>query len=176
MVRYSFQDSVIRFYLKILIYVSFSITDSDSCMYYLVVGSNFDLLLNSPRISFRPSCALSCTSFELVSCTCLLFDLQFHLYLHVIKHLRFCGVLSILSLLLLFCSFQVSHTGVIWWSFTGMWVRAYLLSSPGLFSVFWLTSTMLYFVRYRFLFWFPTPSALLQLQLVLPPLPGSITF
>ena len=35
------------------------------------------------------------------------------------------------------------HISVSWWSFTGDWVTASLLKSPGLFSVFWLFSIML---------------------------------
>ena len=32
---------------------------------------------------------------------------------------------------------RVFHISVSWWSFTRVWVRASLLKSPGLFSVFW---------------------------------------
>ena len=37
------------------------------------------------------------------------------------------------------------HVGVCQWFFTGVWVTASLLKSPGLFSVFWPFSTMLSF-------------------------------
>ena len=47
----------------------------------------------------------------------------------------------ILSLLLI----KVFHISVSWWSFTGDWVTASLLKSPGLFSVFWPFSIMLLF-------------------------------
>ena len=40
---------------------------------------------------------------------------------------------------------RVFHISVAWWSFTGDWVTASLLKSPGLFSVFWLFSKMLLF-------------------------------
>ena len=42
------------------------------------------------------------------------------------------------SIWILFISFS-------WWYFTWVWVTASLLRSPGLFSVFWLILTMLYF-------------------------------
>ena len=44
---------------------------------------------------------------------------------------------------------RVFHISVSWWSFTGDWVTASLLKFPGLFSVFWLFSIMLFFG------WFP---------------------
>ena len=37
------------------------------------------------------------------------------------------------------------HISVRWWFFTGVWVTASLLKSPGLFSVFWPFSIMLSF-------------------------------
>ena len=40
---------------------------------------------------------------------------------------------------------RVFHLSVSWWSFTGDWVTASLLKSPGLFSVFWPFSIMLLF-------------------------------
>ena len=39
-------------------------------------------------------------------------------------------------------SLEIFHIRVSWWSFTGVWVTASLLKSPGLFSVFWLFSIM----------------------------------
>ena len=41
--------------------------------------------------------------------------------------------------------FRVFHISVSWWFFTGVWVTASLLISPGLSSVFWLFSIMLSF-------------------------------
>ena len=41
--------------------------------------------------------------------------------------------------------FRVFHISVSWWFFTGFWATASLLNSPGLFSVFWLSSIMLSF-------------------------------
>ena len=46
-------------------------------------------------------------------------------------------------LLLLLLFIRVFHISVSWWSFTGDWVTASLLKSPGLFSVFWPFSIML---------------------------------
>ena len=40
---------------------------------------------------------------------------------------------------------RVFHISVSWWSFTGDWVTANLLKSPGLFSVFWPFLIMLLF-------------------------------
>ena len=37
------------------------------------------------------------------------------------------------------------HISSRWWSFTGDWVTASLFTSPGLFSVFWPSSVMLFF-------------------------------
>ena len=40
---------------------------------------------------------------------------------------------------------RVFHISISWWSFTGDWVRASLLKSPGFFSGFWPSSIMLLF-------------------------------
>ena len=47
--------------------------------------------------------------------------------------------------LILVSIITVFHISVSWWSFTGDWVTASLLKSPGLFSVFWQFSIMLLF-------------------------------
>ena len=41
-----------------------------------------------------------------------------------------------------FYSLRVFHISVSWWFFTGVWVTASFLKSPGLLSVFWPISTM----------------------------------
>ena len=46
---------------------------------------------------------------------------------------------------LLFSLLRIFHTNINWWTFTGVWVTASLLKSPGLFSVFWLILTVLSF-------------------------------
>ena len=42
-------------------------------------------------------------------------------------------------------SSRVFHISISWWFFTGVWVTASLLKSPGLVSVFWPSSAMLSF-------------------------------
>ena len=42
-------------------------------------------------------------------------------------------------------SFRVFHISISWWFFTGVWVTASLLKSPGLVSWFWPFSVMLSF-------------------------------
>ena len=59
--------------------------------------------------------------------------------------------------LLLLLLIRVFHISVSWWSFTGDWVTASLLKSPGLFSVFWPFSIMLLFG------WSPLSRQLLNL-------------
>ena len=44
---------------------------------------------------------------------------------------------SLCIIIIIIYSFRVFHISVSWWSFTGFWVTASLLRSPGLFSVFW---------------------------------------
>ena len=48
-----------------------------------------------------------------------------------------------LHLLFIIYSLRVFHISISWWSFTGVWVTASILKSPGLFTVFWLFSIML---------------------------------
>ena len=60
------------------------------------------------------------------------------------------------------------HISVIWWSFTGIWVTARLLKSPGLFSVFWPFSTMLLF---GFVFQLSSSSVTFNSPLVTVPNP-----
>ena len=43
---------------------------------------------------------------------------------------------------LLHYSWRIFLTSVSWWAFSGVWVTASRLKSPGLFSVFWLIFTM----------------------------------
>ena len=46
-------------------------------------------------------------------------------------------LLLIIIIIIIIYSFRIFHINVSWWSFTGVWVTASLLKSPGLFSVFW---------------------------------------
>ena len=50
-----------------------------------------------------------------------------------------------LLLWLLFPSMWVFHNSIRLWSFTGIWLIASFLKSPGLFRVFWLILTMQFF-------------------------------
>ena len=54
-------------------------------------------------------------------------------------------LLLLLLLLLSFYSFEsfFFYISISWWFFTGAWVTASHLNSPGLFSIFWLISVML---------------------------------
>ena len=49
------------------------------------------------------------------------------------------------SIIITYLLIRVFHISFSWWSFTGVWVTASLLKSPGRFSIFWLFSTMLLF-------------------------------
>ena len=51
----------------------------------------------------------------------------------------------LLLLLIIVIIIRVFQISVSWWYFTGYWVTASLLKSPGLFSVFWSFSIMLLF-------------------------------
>ena len=54
-------------------------------------------------------------------------------------------LLLLLLIIIIIMIIRVFHISVSWWSFTGDWVTASLLKSPGLFSVFWPFSIMLLF-------------------------------
>ena len=53
-----------------------------------------------------------------------------------------CLLFCFLWLFFFIYSLRVFHISVSWWSFTGVWVTASLLRSPGLFSILWLFSIM----------------------------------
>ena len=55
------------------------------------------------------------------------------------------GIIISSSIIIVIYSSWVFHISVSWWFFTGVWVTASLLKSPGLVSVFWLSSAMLSF-------------------------------
>ena len=46
-------------------------------------------------------------------------------------------------MIIIIYSSRVFHISISWWFFTGVWVTASLLKSPGLISVFWPSSAML---------------------------------
>ena len=54
-------------------------------------------------------------------------------------------IILLQNLLLLFLLIRVFHISVSWWFFTGVWVTASLLKSPGFVTGFWPFSTMLSF-------------------------------
>ena len=81
---------------------------------------------------------------------------------------------------------RVFHISINWLPFTGVWVTASLLKSPGLFSVFWPISTLLSFGWSLLVFLFPILSVPFPVfwwlyrayrsQLVSPSLSCSISF
>ena len=52
------------------------------------------------------------------------------------------SIYLIIIIIIIIYSSRVFHISVSWWFFTGVWVTASLLKSPGLVSVFWSSSTM----------------------------------
>ena len=60
-------------------------------------------------------------------------------------------------------SFRVFHISISWWFFTGVWVTASLLKSPGLFSVYGQFSIMLSFGWSPLSRQLPSPTVLLLL-------------
>ena len=55
-------------------------------------------------------------------------------------------------------SFRVFHISVSWWSLTGVWATVSFLKSPGLFTVFWPFSIMLWFGWSPLVRQLPSPS------------------
>ena len=51
----------------------------------------------------------------------------------------------IIVIIIIIYSLRVFHISVSWWSFNEVWVTIILLMSPGLFSVFWLISIIIFF-------------------------------
>ena len=54
-------------------------------------------------------------------------------------------IIIIIIIIIIIYFFRVFHISISGWSFTGVWVTASLLNSPGLVSVFWPFSVMLLF-------------------------------
>ena len=144
---------------------SFSIIDSalGICLYgqnwipcWILCGS---LSLSSYLRSYNPSLSVCCIHY--------LYSLQIwslFLFLYIAFYLVFFWALFILASILfnklfwvaiiiiiiikfiiIYYSLEFFHFSISWWSFTGDWVTASLLKSPGLFSVFWPFSIMLLF-------------------------------
>ena len=91
---------------------------------YILISSIFLALLRYPFLIF------SCIS------TCLMGSVS-----NIPKYLY---VSVIIIIIIIYC-LRVFHISISWWFFTGVWVTASLLKSPGLFSVFWPFSVMLSF-------------------------------
>ena len=127
--------------------VSFSRTGAGLCIYHLLVRSNLNFLHISQWITLSTQLCLVLYSF----CANLLHSLMWLIVSSLPPHslyLLFCCVLSILALillvllalfyaatrrdslllLLLLLLIRVFHISVSWWSFTGDWVSASLLS------------------------------------------------
>ena len=66
----------------------------------------------------------------------------------------------IINIIVIIYSFRVFHISVTWWFFTGVWVTASLLKSPGLFSVFWPFSIILSFGWSLLVLQLPSPQSL----------------
>ena len=69
----------------------------------------------------------------------IIFNFFFHLHLFDYVCFQYSQIIIIIY------SFRVFHISVTWWFFTGVWVTASLLKSPGLVSRFWPFSAMLSF-------------------------------
>ena len=105
---------------------------------------------------------------------CAAMEKDFLRYIDCLCHYYFCTPL------------RVFHTSVSWWFFTGIWMTVILFRSPGVFSVFWPISTMLYFLEVLLVLLFPSPPVPVpilwwlyqvhQLQLLSPSLSCSIVF
>ena len=80
-----------------ILWVSFSKTDSDLCIFHLFVRSNLNFLHNSPLIILPTLSCLVYSLFDLIYCILLLCDWSFRLEHHVIY--RFYFVASYLFLL-----------------------------------------------------------------------------
>ena len=115
--------------------VLFSRTGAWLCIYHLLAWSNFNFLYIFQWITLPPQPCLALYSFCANFVHLLIMWLMVSSLSPYSLHLLFCCVL--LLLLLLYYSLRVFHISFSWWSFTGVWMRASLLKSPALFSVFW---------------------------------------
>ena len=72
--------------------------------------------------------------------------IQYHFYYHDNYFLLFSLYFSLfpfIFIIIIIYSFRVFPISVSWWFFTGVWVTASLLKSPGLVSVYWPIATIL---------------------------------
>ena len=142
--------------------LSFSRTDTGSCIYHLFVRSYLKFLHILQWITHSNQSCLLLYSL----CTKLLHSLVMWLIVSSLSphnlNLIFCCVWSIF---LIIYSIRVFHINANLWSSTGVWVTTSLLKSPGLFLVFWPFSITLSFG------WSP-----LIRQLPSPPIPLMILY
>ena len=80
--------------------------------------------------------------------------------------LRFPAQFSLLSIIIIFIIIQILHKSVSWSSFTGVWVTASFLWSPGLFSVFLPISTKPQLGWSGNVLRFPAPFSLLSIIII----------
>ena len=71
--------------------------------------------------------------------------------MNFVRFLFLDGFWVIIIIIIIFI--RVFHISVSWWSFTGIWVTANLLKSPGLFPVFWLWLSLFCWVPYFHFNW-----------------------
>ena len=78
----------------------------------------------------------------------IIFTYMFHSFFNSLARSRYLSFFShsfFTIIIIIIIAIGVFHISVSWWSFTGVWVTANLLMTPGLFSVFWPFSIMLLF-------------------------------
>ena len=95
-------------------------TPREFCASHFAGQSNFNFLHNSQWITFPTQSCVLLYSFYAI----------------------FVSIITKPTLAIFFLHIRVFHISVSWWFFTGVWVTASLLKSPGLFSVFWPFSIM----------------------------------
>ena len=117
------------------LWVSFSRTDAELCIYHFFARSNLNFLHISQWITLPTQSCLVLYSL----CANLLHSLIMWL---VVSSL---SLIIIIIIIVIIYSFRVLHIIVSWWSFTGVWVAASLLKFSEPFSVFWPSSIMLSF-------------------------------
>ena len=107
----------------------------------------FKSFLFLAMFKFSPEISLVCCLKCLYSCFLpFLFSGYFCFVNHCVLNLFsvHCNQSSLVFIIIIIItySFRVFHISISWWSFTGVWVTASLLKSPGLFSGFWPFSIM----------------------------------
>ena len=103
------------------------------------------------RLNDQPFFKINLAWLNLVDSICFLYLLFVKLLLKLLFCYLFDSIFTLMSQLhCCFCLYyyyyyRVFHISVSWWFFTGVWVTASRLKSPGLVSVFWPSSAMLSF-------------------------------